>query len=208
MPRKFTQDTILLASNNENKLQELLIYFSALPNKNIKFLKPNDFGIVSPEETESTFEGNAELKAKYYGAALNVPALADDTGVCVEALGGSPGVHTARWIDTSSDDFGFRSVISRVERELKQIGNEEQFPKAKAVCALSLYWPDNKHIETFVGEMHGHLDFSYKNNVGIGFQPVFVPDGSAIPFGEMSVEQKQLIGHRGKAFQKLLKACF
>lgn len=208
MARKFVEDSLLLASNNPNKLKELQSYFNQLENKMIKFLKPADFGITSPDETENTFVGNAELKARYYSNALNLPSLADDTGVCVEALGGLPGVHTARWVDNTNSDFGFRSVIERVERELKQIGNKEQFPKAKAVCALSLYWPKDNHMETFVEEMYGHLDFSFKDKQGIGFQPVFIPKGYTIPFGDMSFEQKQTIGHRGKAFQKLLKACF
>lgn len=204
MPRKFLEDSILIATNNKDKIEEILCYFDTIKNLKIKFFTPSDFQISSPKETEDTFVGNAELKARYYGNLTLMPALADDTGVCVDALGGMPGVYTANW---AGDDGDFRKAIERVENELKEIGIKGK-PSCKAVCAMSLYWPGDGHIETFKGEMKGSLDFQFKDNHGVGFQPVFIPDNYNKPFSNFTWVQKQKIGHRGKAFKKLISACF
>lgn len=205
MPKRFLEDSILIASNNKNKVEEILQYFSWIKDLKIKFFTPLDFQISSPKETQDTFVGNAELKARYYGNLASMPALADDTGICVDALGGMPGIYTANW---AGEDGDFKKAIERVENELKGIGIEDRTTSCKAVCALSLYWPGDGHIETFKGEMKGSLDFSLKENKGIGFQPILIPEKFDKPFSDLSWKQKQRIGHRGKAFNKLIKACF
>jgi XTP/dITP diphosphohydrolase len=205
MHRKFLDDTLLIASNNPNKVEEIKDFFSKFSNLNIKFLTPADFNLDSPEETEDTFTGNAELKARYYGEKTGLTALADDTGVCVDVLGGLPGVYTANWANDNGD---FRTAINRVEQAVKEINPGLSLPTAKAVCAMSLYWPTDGHIETFIGESNGWLDFSLKHNKGIGFLPIFVLKDTMKTLSSLKSKQAYLYGHRGKALAKLKKACF
>ncbi len=205
MTRKFKEKKLLIASNNQNKIDEIKYYFDS-HNISLKLVTPKELGIEEPEETESSFLGNAELKARYYGTQSGLPALADDTGVCVDALGGLPGVHTAMWAGPNKD---FRVGMTRIQRELKLVGCTEKLPSAHCVCVLSLYWPKEDHIENFEGIIYGNLNFELSDAPGFGFQPIFVPKGSKKSFGLMTQEERDQVGnHRITAFKKLLKSCF
>ncbi len=205
MARKFKGKKLLIASNNKDKIVELTYYFEA--NKlDIELVTPKELGISEPDETEKTFIGNAELKARYYGEKSKLPALADDTGVCIDALGGLPGVHTAMWAGPNKD---FKTAMTRIQRELKLVGCNDKLPEAHCVCALSLYWPEDGHLETFEGVIEGNLNFELRDAPGFGFQPIFVPKGAKKSFGLMSQKERDKVGHhRIKAFKKLLKSCF
>ncbi len=205
MARKFSGKKLLIASNNKDKIEELSHYF-AVNKLDIKLVTPKELKISEPEETEKTFAGNAELKARYYGEKSGLPALADDTGVCIEALGGLPGVHTAMWAGPDKD---FKVGMTRIQRELKLVGCKEKLPAAYCVCVLSLYWPEDGHIESFEGVIHGNLNFDLRDAPGFGFQPIFVPEGEKKSFGLMTQKERDRVGHhRIKAFKKLLKSCF
>jgi XTP/dITP diphosphohydrolase len=205
MARKFTGKKLLIASNNQNKIDEIKYYFDQ-HRLDIKLVTPKELSIDEPEETEETFQGNAELKARYYGKLSGIPALADDTGVCVEALGGLPGVHTAMWAGPNKD---FRIGMTRIQRELNNVGCKDKLPIAHCVCVLSMYWPEDDHMESFEGIIYGSLNFDLSDAPGFGFQPIFVPKGAKKSFGLMSQKERDEVGnHRIKAFNKLLKSCF
>jgi len=205
MFKKFEGNELLLATNNKDKIAEIATYFAA-NNINIKLITPCKLHIEEPEETQKTFIGNAELKARHYGKASQMISLSDDTGVCVDALGGLPGVDTAHWAGPNKD---FKVGIDRIQRELKERGINDNFPKAHCVCVLSLYWPKEDIMHSFEGIIHGNLNFEYRNQPGFGFQPVFVPEGHTKSFGMMTNEERDSVGHhRIQAFNKLLKACF
>jgi len=201
MHRKFLEENLLLATNNNYKIGEIKKYFANIGNIKVNFFTPADFNIPSPNETEDTFIGNAELKARFYGNITGMPALADDTGICIDALDGFPGVYTADWISEHGDP---EKLINKVEKEVTDSGEKT----AKAVCALSLYWPADGHMESFLGEAKGELDFSFKNLTGIGFTRIFIPKGYKEPYALLNFEQKLRTCHRGRAFAKLIKACF
>lgn len=198
--------TLLLGSNNQNKLQELQFCFSKYGVNNIKFITPKDLGLDSPPETEDTFEGNAILKAKYYGDLSNLPVIADDTGLCVDALDGRPGVHTADW---KGPDGDFRVAFMRVKRELEEKGIHNDIVPSKAVCVLALYSPKTEAIQTFRGEVKGVLNLSYMNNfsndIAFGFQPIFIPQNYDVPISQISFEEWLSISHRSIAFKKLME---
>jgi XTP/dITP diphosphohydrolase len=203
--RRFTSDALIIASNNVNKIKEIQGYFADLKLDSLKLYQPKDFALGSPEETEVTFEGNSELKARYYGDKSGLVAIADDTGICVDALDGNPGVNTANWAVNGD----FKPAMLRVQKELVEVGCKDQFPKAVAVCVISIYWPDDQFLLSFEGRMQGKLDFSYIDKpTGHGFQPIFIPDGFTIPYGQLTREQLKSVGHRYKAMQKLINACF
>lgn len=197
--RKFADTRLLIASNNAGKVQEiaeLLSYY------NVQVVSAAEHGISSPEETGTTFKDNAELKAKYYCEQSKLPALADDSGLCVDALGGEPGVYSARWAESGKD---FKAAMKKVEEKLKEKGKETS--DAQFVCALCLYWPDG-HKETFEGKVKGTLTFPPRGEKGFGYDPIFIPRGYDQTFGELSGATKQEISHRADAFKKLKDACF
>lgn len=157
-------------------------------------------GLPEPDETGTTFEANAELKALASARGANLPALADDSGLVVPALGGSPGIYSARWAGPTKD---FAIAMARVERELT--GQADR--RAYFVAALTLAWPDG-HCETFRGEVHGRLVWPPGGDRGFGYDPMFMADGHAITFGEMEPAEKHAISHRALAFRHLVQACF
>lgn len=201
MHKKFVEHTLLLATNNQYKIDEIKNYFAGAGIKHLTFFTPADFGISSPKETEDTFVGNAQLKAIYYGKLTGMTALADDTGICINALDGFPGVHTADWINEHGDPA---KLIAKVEEDVRNHPDKG----AKAICALSIYWPNDGHIENFIGETEGTLNFSHRDIDGIGFTRIFVPDGFQKPYALMTFKERQIVSHRSKAFSKLHKACF
>lgn len=195
MPKKFTGKKLLVASGNAGKVLEITKLLEPFA---IEVLSAKDFNLVEPPETGKTFIENAEIKARYYGTATNLPALADDSGLCVAALHGKPGIHSARWAGAGKD---FDLAIRRIESE---IGNNPD-RNAYFACALSLYWPDDGHIESVEGTIHGSLTFPPRGTLGFGYDPIFIATDYNKTFAEISPEEKHKISHRAKAFEKLLK---
>ncbi len=197
MFRIFTDTTLLIASHNQGKVKELASMFAPY---RVSLVSAAELGIAEPEETGTTFQENAILKASYYSKAASMPALADDSGLAVEALGGQPGVYSARWAEEHKD---FGVAMNKIEQMLAGHSNN----KAAFVCALSLYWPDGYHIEV-EGEMQGILAFPARGEKGFGYDPIFIPAGHTRTCAEMLPEEKNAISHRAKAFNALIARCF
>jgi XTP/dITP diphosphohydrolase len=196
MARRFSGGILALASHNPGKLVELGDLVAPL---GIATPGAGELGVPEPEETGATFEENAALKALAVSRASGLPSLADDSGLVVRALGGSPGIYSARWAGPEKD---FSAAMRRIEHEL---GGRDR--AASFVAALALAWPDG-HVETFRGEVGGHLVFPPRGARGFGYDPIFVPDGGSETFGEMDPAAKHAISHRALAFRKLLATCF
>ena len=187
----------MIASHNEGKVREiraLLAPFGA------DVVSAGSLGLPEPEETENSFIGNALLKAHAAAKAAGLPALADDSGLAVTALGGDPGIYSARWAGPAKD---FSLAMQKVEDGLA--GKSDR--SAKFVCALALAWPDG-HAETVEGTVSGQLVWPPRGKNGFGYDPVFVPAGYDISFGEMDAEAKHAISHRADAFRQLVERCF
>jgi XTP/dITP diphosphohydrolase len=195
-PRRFTGDTLVIASHNKGKVREIADLLGAYVKR---FPSAGDLGLPEPDETESTFTGNAALKARAAATGSGRPALADDSGLVVPALDGAPGIYSARWAGPNRD-FGL--AMRRVETEL---GAKD--PAAYFVCALALAWPDGQ-VETVEGEVHGRLVFPPRGGRGFGYDPIFIPNGYDTTFGEMEPQAKHAISHRADAFRKLVARCF
>jgi len=196
MSRRFTGDTLVIASHNKGKVREIAELLGAYVSH---FPSAGDLNLAEPEETETTFIGNAELKARAAAAASGLPALADDSGLVVPALGGAPGIYSARWAGPGKD---FSVAMRRVETEL---GDRD--PSAYFVCALSLAWPDG-HTESVEGRIHGRLTFPERGDKGFGYDPIFIAEGRDITFAEMDPDEKHRISHRADAFAQLVARCF
>ncbi|MCF4166719.1 RdgB/HAM1 family non-canonical purine NTP pyrophosphatase [Zavarzinia compransoris] len=189
---------LVVASHNKGKVREigdLLAPFGIAP------VSAGSLGLPEPEETETTFAGNAELKARAAALASGLPALADDSGLSVEALGGDPGVYSARWAGPSKD---FAVAMEKIEALLREKGAlTPDARRAWFTCALSLARPDGT-CTTFVGEVHGHLVWPPRGTNGFGYDPVFQADGMDVTFGEMEPAAKHAISHRARAFAQLV----
>ncbi|GER05934.1 non-canonical purine NTP pyrophosphatase [Iodidimonas muriae] len=196
MPRAFTEHRIIVASHNPGKVREIRNLLSPL---GIKVQAADELGLIEPEETGKTFLENAALKARAAATASGIAALADDSGLCVDALQGAPGIYSARWAGPDKD---FALAMAEIERKLDGAPSAAHF-----TCALSLAWPDG-HVENVEGIIEGRLRFPPKGTRGFGYDPIFVPHGYDISFGEMNPENKLAINHRAIAFKKMLKACF
>jgi XTP/dITP diphosphohydrolase len=186
---------LIVASHNPGKVREIK---ALLGPHGIEPLGAEELHLAEPEETGTTFAANAELKARAAADAGHHPALADDSGLWVDALDGAPGIYSARWAGPKKD---FRLAMARVERELLE--RKAHGFSAKFVCALSLALPHGE-IRTFEGEVHGHLTFPPKGSLGFGYDPIFVADGFEQTFGEIDPHVKNAMSHRARAFQKLL----
>jgi len=195
--RRFAGDRLVVATHNPGKLVEIAELLSPF---GVDVLGAAALGLRAPEETGATFEANAELKARAAAEASKLPALADDSGLVVPALGGEPGIYSARWAGAERD---FGRAMARVERELA--GKRDR--RAHFVAALALAWPDG-HVETFRGEVHGSLTWPPRGERSFGYDPIFVPDGETPTFGEMEPARKHAMSHRADAFRKLVGACF
>ena len=187
-------DNLVVATHNQGKLREFRGLFDPL---GIAIASSGELGVSEPEETGSTFEANALLKAVLTAAATGRLALADDSGLAVEALGGAPGIHSARWAGEPRDFF---RAMSQVENELQKVGaiGPEQ-RRAKFVCMLCLANPQGA-VQFFEGTVPGHLVWPPRGANGFGYDPMFVPDGYDITFGEMDPDRKHAISHRARAF--------
>jgi XTP/dITP diphosphohydrolase len=196
MGRHFTGDTLIIASHNKGKVREIAELLGAYV---AYFPSAGDLNLPEPEETETSFIGNAELKACAAAAASGLPAVADDSGLVVPALDGAPGIYSARWAGPDKD---FSVAMRRVETEL---GDRD--PSAYFVCALSLAWPDG-HTESVEGRIHGRLIFPGRGDKGFGYDPIFIAEGRDITFAEMDPDEKHSISHRADAFAQLVARCF
>lgn len=195
--RRITGGRLAIATHNPGKLREIA---ELLRPHGIAAVGAAALGLAEPDETGATFEENARLKALAAARGSGLPALADDSGLTVAALGGAPGIYSARWAGPGKD---FAVAMQRVERELAGTADR----RAAFVAALALAWPDG-HVEIFRGEVHGHLVFPPRGARGFGYDPIFVPEGGRQTFGEMEPAAKHAISHRARAFAKLVASCF
>jgi len=196
MPRRFDGGRLVIASHNQGKIVEIA---ALLAPYRIEAVGAAELGLAEPEETGATFEANAALKAQAAAQATVLPALADDSGLVVPALDGAPGIYSARW---AGPDRDFGIAMERVNREL---GDKHR--SASFVSVLALAWPGGEEA-LFRGEVHGRLTWPPRGDNGFGYDPIFIPDGHVITFGEMAPEEKYRIDHRARAFAKLTAACF
>ena len=192
---------IVVASHNAGKLRE---FGDLMAPFGFEAKSAKEYGLPEPEETGTTFEENAYIKAFAAAQATGLPALSDDSGLEVEALGGDPGVYSARWAGPSKD---FGAAMKRVADELTKRGAwSGAGPRANFTCALSLAWPDGvAHI--FEGKVFGRLVWPPRGAQGFGYDPKFQPDGEALTFGEMDPAAKHAISHRARAFALFVDAC-
>ena len=197
--RVFDQDRLVLASHNAGKLREIA---ALVAGRGIEVSSAEDHDVPEPEETEDSFLGNAALKARWVVQATGLAALADDSGLVVPALGGAPGIHSARWAGPQRD---FNMAMERVEKGLADAPGDDR--SAHFICQLVLAWPDG-HEEAFEGRVEGRLVWPPRGDNGFGYDPVFVADGHSGTFGEMEPGKKLAIGHRADAFAQLVAACF
>jgi XTP/dITP diphosphohydrolase len=193
-------DDWVLASHNEGKVRELNELFAKLP---VRLHAAEALDLPEPEETGTTFEAHAELKALAAARATGQPAVADDSGVAVHALCGEPGIHTGRW---AGDGRDFELARRRVQERLGEMGPEAS-RRATYVCVLCVAWPDGR-VRTFRGETLGMLVWPIRGDLGHGFEPMFLPDGYAITYGEMTPQRRLRVNARAAAMRKLEEALF
>jgi XTP/dITP diphosphohydrolase len=198
--RKLGPGRLVIASHNQGKVREI---GALLAPYGIETVSAGALDLPEPEETGTTFAANAELKARAAADLSGLPALADDSGLCVEALGGDPGIFSARWAGPSKD---FGVAMQAVEDAIRKVGPEAG-RDAHFVCALSLCWPDG-HIETFEGRVDGTLAWPPRGDNGFGYDAMFVPLGATQTYGEIDPDVKHRVSHRADAFAKLTAAVF
>ena len=190
---------ILLGTNNSGKLREIR---SLLP-KRLDFHSTFDFKIKSPAENGKTFKENSLIKAKHFSKKSKMICLSDDSGLEIDALEGDPGIYSARW---GGKKGNFNKAMNRVFKELSKKNKNWKTKKIKArfICALTIYGPNQKTISS-IGKIEGHISTSMKGENGFGYDPIFIPKGKRITFGEMKPLQKYKMDHRFKAFKKIKK---
>ena len=202
MTRRFSDPKLVVASHNPGKVREI---GDLLRPFGVETVSAAVLGLPEPEETETSFEGNARLKACAAAQAAGLPALSDDSGLAVEALGGEPGIYAARWAETPKGrDFGH---AMRLVWEKLEAARAPEPRRAAFLCALTLAWPDG-HDETFLGTCEGRIVWPPRGEKGFGYDPIFVPAGHDITFGEMEPAAKHAMSHRADAFRRLVAACF
>jgi XTP/dITP diphosphohydrolase len=196
--RKLTPGKLVIASHNAGKVREIR---ELLGPYGIEPVSAAELDLPEPEETGTTFVANAELKALQAADLSGMPALADDSGLCVEALNNDPGIFSARWAGASKD---FGVAMQLVEDKLAALPPETS-RDAHFVCALALAWPDG-HVEWFEGRVDGTLVWPPRGTSGFGYDPVFLPEGHQQTFGEMEPAAKHAMSHRADAFRQLVGA--
>lgn len=190
--------SIIAATHNPGKAREL----AALLEGRYEVIAAGELGLPEPDETEATFTGNALLKARAAADRAGKVALADDSGLSVAALDGAPGIHSARWAGPARD---FAEAMAKVEQRL-----EESYSRDRAAwftCALAVAWPDGPAV-VVEGRIDGVLIFPPRGDKGFGYDPIFIPEGGSMTFGEMDPAEKDAISHRARAFAKLKAALF
>jgi len=207
MPRQLTSP-VVIATHNPGKLREIR---ELLAPYGIEAKSVGELGLPEPAENGRTFDANARIKALAAAKATNLAAFADDSGFCVDALDGKPGIHSARWAGPEKD---FRGAMNRIQTLLIERGVREPMQRrAHFIAALCLAWPDD-HVEQFEGRVDGIAVWPPRGERGFGYDPLFQPDGSERTFGEMSAEEKhglppkgQGLSHRARGFMQLAAAC-
>lgn len=199
--RKLTGDTLLVATHNAGKLAEIT---ALLRPYGITVVGAAERALPEPDETETSFVGNARIKAQAAAKASGLPALADDSGIEIDALGGAPGVYTADWAETPTGrDFGM--AMTKAHNRLTSGGIPAPW-SARFCCTLVLAWPDG-HDEVFPGTVEGQFTWPMRGTNGHGYDPVFQPTGYNISFAEMDPAEKNRISHRADAFRRFVTAC-
>jgi XTP/dITP diphosphohydrolase len=194
-------DKLLVASHNAGKVREIA---DLLTPHGLETVSAASLGLIEPEETGQSFAENAELKAQAAADAAGLPALADDSGLEVAALDGAPGIHSARWAGEARD---FSAAMQRVQSELAaKRPHHVKSRRANFTCALTLAWPGGNY-RTFEGRVFGRLVWPPRGQKGFGYDPIFVPEGHRLTFGEMEPEHKHAMSHRARAFERLIHAC-
>ncbi|MFT7594366.1 MAG: XTP/dITP diphosphohydrolase [Paracoccaceae bacterium] len=202
MTRKFSGERLLIATHNQGKLDEMAHLLSP---HGVTVVGAAEMNLPEPEETETTFVGNARIKAHAAAKATGLPALSDDSGIEIDALDGAPGVYTADWAETPNGR-DFSMAMERTHREL-EAANAPHPRTARFCCTLVIAWPDG-HDEVFPGLMSGKVVWPMRGSQGHGYDPIFVPDGHDITFGEMDRWEKNKISHRADAVAKFVAGCF
>ena len=200
--RKFQGDTLLVATHNAGKLEEIA---HLLKPFGTRIVGAGDMGLDEPEETETTFVGNARIKAHAAAKASGLPALSDDSGIEIKALNGAPGVFTADWAETENGR-DFQMAMAKAHQRLLDAGADRPWT-ARFCCTLVLAWPDG-HDEVFEGTVVGQIIWPMRGDNGHGYDPIFQPDGYDLTFGEMDRWEKNRISHRAAAFDKFVRGCF
>lgn len=198
MTRRLSKTRLVVASHNQGKVREIS---DLIAPWNLYAVSAGELNLPEPEETETTFVGNALLKARAAAKGSGLPALADDSGLCVEALGGDPGVYSARWAGPDKD---FSRAMEEVHRRLQALPGAST--AAWFVCVLALAWPDGEEI-AFEGRVDGNIVWPARGTKGFGYDPIFVPTGHQLTFGEMDPAAKHEMSHRARAFAKFVEAC-
>ena len=199
---------IVIATHNAGKLREMR---ELLEPYGIEAVSAGELNLPEPEETGTSFIANALIKAKAATEASGLPAFADDSGLCVDALGGDPGIYSARWAKEAGD---FVAAMALVNDKMREAGAEKANRGAHFVSALAVTWPDG-HEETFEGKVFGQIVWPPRGDKGFGYDPFFLPDGHTLTFGEMTSDEKhgipadgsEALSHRARAFQMLARAC-
>jgi XTP/dITP diphosphohydrolase len=200
--RALANEKIVVATHNRGKLEE---FAALLAPYGVKAVSAGELGLSEPEETEATFAGNARLKARHAMKASGLIAMADDSGLCVDALNGDPGVYTANWAGPNRD---WSMAMRLVEEKLQAVGaTRPEQRSACFLCTLCVVWPDGEE-RFYEGRARGHLVWPPRGQLGHGYDPVFVPDGEMLTFGEMPPETKNRISHRARALEKLFDDLF
>ncbi|PSC04828.1 non-canonical purine NTP pyrophosphatase, RdgB/HAM1 family [Alsobacter soli] len=207
MARKLT-GTVVIATHNKGKLREMQ---ELLAPRGLTAVSAGELNLPEPEETGATFAENARIKAESAAKSANLPAIADDSGICVEALDGAPGIYSARWGGPEKD---FGAAMQKVEAGLRERDAFEPDQRhAWFISALCIAWPDG-HVEEFEGRVDGALVWPPRGTAGFGYDPMFLPDGHERTFGEMTSEEKHGLpprglglSHRARAFIMLEQAC-
>lgn len=200
--RKFENAELVLATHNPGKVREIAELLQPYVER---FYSAADLNLPEPEETGSTFEENAVLKAKAAALASGKPALADDSGLAVAALNGEPGIFSARW---GGPDKDFNLAMKKVHEGLQRVavqGTKED-RRAAFICVLALAWPDG-HVESFEGRIEGAITWPMRGDKGFGYDPIFIPEGHDITFAEMDPAEKHKMSHRARAFEKMVAFC-
>lgn len=209
--RLIPERRIVVATHNAGKLDEIAGLMAPF---GFEARSAGELGLSVPEETGSTFEENARIKALAAAEATGLPALADDSGLCVDALGGAPGVHTADWATLPDGTRDFRAAMEKLESALREKGAlADEQRRGRFVAVLCLCFPDGES-EYYRGEVEGRLVWPPRGTLGFGYDPVFLPDGHSRTFGEMPAEQKhgwkpgdaEALSHRARAFQAFARA--
>ena len=208
MPHRPIAGRLVIATHNPGKLAEMR---DLLAIYGVDAISAGELGLPEPEETGTTFRANARIKAQAAAKAANMPAFADDSGLAVDALDGEPGIHSARWAGPDKD---FRAAMNKIQTLLMERGAKApERRRGHFVSALCVAWPDG-HVEEFEATVDGNVVWPPRGNLGFGYDPMFLPDGFDLTFGEMTAEQKhglppkgQGLSHRARAFLKLAEAC-